>query len=468
MAILFGTTSTGNTLPVLVDQFGNLLAKGIPGDEGPPGPPGGAFALPPNPVDGDVLGWENGQLVWIGEPPLPAGTFGPYVYYPNGSNLVVPQTPTLNNGDLLFMSDADGNTAYYTPTTSAIATVVVTPPGGWTAATAEASSWRSVTYGDGKFVAVAANGTNRVMYSTNGINWTAATAAEASSWRSVTYGDGKFVAVASGGTNRVMYSTNGINWTAATATEAESWRSVTYGDGKFVAVNSDGTNRVMYSTNGINWTAATAAEASGWYAVTYGDGKFVAVAYEGTNRVMYSTNGINWTAATATEANPWRSVTYGDGKFVAIAEEGTNRVMYSTNGIAWATSSAAEANAWYAVTYGDGKFVAVAVNGTNRVMYASESSLVGVTELTFDSPNPDLQYFQVGDVVDTSGTKITSINISTNKMTTDGGTWVIGETIVSSSNVSGTGSVDAVVGSRIDLQANNQQWIDGYYVTVQN
>ena len=54
MAILFGTTSTGNTLPVLVDQFGNLLAKGIPGDEGPPGPPGGAFALPPDPVDGDV------------------------------------------------------------------------------------------------------------------------------------------------------------------------------------------------------------------------------------------------------------------------------------------------------------------------------------------------------------------------------------------------------------------------------
>ena len=64
MAILFGTTSTGTTLPVLVDQYGNLLAQGMPGVEGPPGPPGGAFALPPNPVDGDVLGWENGQLVW--------------------------------------------------------------------------------------------------------------------------------------------------------------------------------------------------------------------------------------------------------------------------------------------------------------------------------------------------------------------------------------------------------------------
>ena len=32
MAILLGTTATGETLPVLVDQFGNLLAKGIDGD----------------------------------------------------------------------------------------------------------------------------------------------------------------------------------------------------------------------------------------------------------------------------------------------------------------------------------------------------------------------------------------------------------------------------------------------------
>jgi len=86
MAILFGTTGDGTTLPVLVDQFGNLLAKGIPGDEGPPGPPGGAFALPPDPVDGDVLGWENGQLVWVSEPipPVNPSIFTPVIYSGNG------------------------------------------------------------------------------------------------------------------------------------------------------------------------------------------------------------------------------------------------------------------------------------------------------------------------------------------------------------------------------------------------
>ena len=40
MAILYGTQSNGETLPVLVDQFGNLLAKGIDGTPGAPGPPG--------------------------------------------------------------------------------------------------------------------------------------------------------------------------------------------------------------------------------------------------------------------------------------------------------------------------------------------------------------------------------------------------------------------------------------------
>lgn len=81
MAILFGTQSNGETLPVLVDQFGNLLAKGIDGAEGPPGPPGppGVGELPPDPYEGAFLGWLNNGLAWIGAPPVPVPTslFGP-------------------------------------------------------------------------------------------------------------------------------------------------------------------------------------------------------------------------------------------------------------------------------------------------------------------------------------------------------------------------------------------------------
>ena len=84
MAILYGTQSNGETLPVLVDQFGNLLAKGIDGLEGPPGPQGPQgpqgpegppINLPPDPENGDALGWKDDQLAWlkIYDPDEPTG-----------------------------------------------------------------------------------------------------------------------------------------------------------------------------------------------------------------------------------------------------------------------------------------------------------------------------------------------------------------------------------------------------------
>ena len=84
-------------------------------------------------------------------------------------------------------------------------------------------------------------------------------------------GDDKFVAISYDGTNRVMYSSDAINWTSTNnGVEANNWEGVTYGDGKFVAVASSGTNRVMYSTDGINWTATSdGVEQNRWSYVRY-------------------------------------------------------------------------------------------------------------------------------------------------------------------------------------------------------
>jgi len=214
--------------------------------------------------------------------------------------------------------------------------------------------------------------------------WTARAASEANGWQAVTYGNGLFVAVSSDGTNRVMTSPDGITWTARAASEANAWRSVTYGNGLFVAVASSGTNRVMTSPDGITWTARAASEANGWYEVTYGNGLFVAVSYDGTNRVMTSPDGITWTARAASEANTWRAVTYGNGLFVAVSYDGTNRVMTSPDGITWTARAASEANTWRAVTYGNGLFVAVSSDGTSRVM---TSPYVGPSYCMFSNDN---------------------------------------------------------------------------------
>ena len=123
MAILYGTQSNGETLPVLVDQFGNLLAKGIDGEPGPPGPPG-VGELPSDPYEGALLGWENGELAWVtNSVVLPAGTYGPYEYDASGGVLTVPQEVNLPNGRLLYMSDAEGNAVTYKPTLSPISSI---------------------------------------------------------------------------------------------------------------------------------------------------------------------------------------------------------------------------------------------------------------------------------------------------------------------------------------------------------
>jgi len=297
----------------------------------------------------------------------------------------------------------------------------------WTArSAAEANQWSSVTFGNGTFVAVSNNGTNRVMTSTDGITWTPRSV-PASSWASVTYGNGVFVAVAGFGTDRIMTSPDGVTWTPR-GSSTDSWAGITFGNNTFVAVASMGTNRVMTSTDGITWTnrSVPTGGIQGWSAVTWGNNKFVAISFTGFNdRVMTSPDGVTWTYAqaihngnwssiaygnnlfvatasnsgsssdylmtssdgttwtprTAAVAVGWNAVVYGGGKFVAVSSSGSSRVMTSTDGITWTGHTAADASGWSSVTYGNGLYVAVASNGSgSRVM--TSGALVAPTTTT--------------------------------------------------------------------------------------
>ena len=193
------------------------------------------------------------------------------------------------------------------------------------------SSWSSVTYGDGKFVAI--NTVDIAAYSTDGITWTKTTLPELQlplgpHWQSVTYGGGKFVAINTD--DIAAYSTDGITWTKTTfLSDGAYLKSVTYGDGKFVAVAND--NIAAYSTDGITWTKTTLPVNAYWSSVTYGDGKFVAVT--NSNTAAYSIDGITWTKTTLLSDGDWSSVTYGDGKFICMDSEGS--IEYSNDGSIW-------------------------------------------------------------------------------------------------------------------------------------
>ena len=243
------------------------------------------------------------------------------------------------------------------------------------------NGWYGLTFGNGLFVAVNNSDASgkRVMTSPDGITWTwNNNSVAANGWVGVAYGNNKFVAVSnSGNSQRVMTSSNGVDWIPSPPVAANQWTDITFGNGYFVAVANSGTgNRVMRSSDGITWEVGTGASDNGWFGVTYGKGLFAAVSISGTgNRVMTSSNGIHWTSPESAFNREWSSITYGNGLFVAVSQTGTgDRIMTSPDGIKWTLGTSAADNNWFAVTYGNGLFAAVSYNGAgNRVMTYGKS-----------------------------------------------------------------------------------------------
>ena len=388
------------------------------------------------------------------------GSGSPVMYSTNGITWTTGSLASYSWQDVAY-----GEGRFVAVSTSGSNRIYYSDNGGnnWTAASGTGGySLTGIAYGNGVWVAV--NNSNTASqpsayYSTNnGVTWNDAIGTNSTSrFHKVSYGGGKFVAVARTGSTRVMYSEDGINWTIVNTNldDKTEWRGVAYGGGVYTVVGYNG-KTVMYSTDLINWTLDNQADINGinWFDVTFGDGKFVAVAQSGSHRAMWSyTGGAIQTQLTFTDnkdlalfqggedvvqsddaasgtvavtdapnntmrllsstgtwangqtvigpprplttseitglsavtggwnpigtsngvaASNWRGVAYGKGTFVAISSNAPN-VMYSTDGINWTvTNNGVEASNWYDITYGNNKFVAVANGGTYRAMYSSD------------------------------------------------------------------------------------------------
>ena len=257
--------------------------------------------------------------------------------------------------------------------------------------------WYSVAYGNDKFVAVAFD-SDKGAYSTDGITWTEfSLPANSSSWSNVVYGNEKYIAVAS---NSLVgaYSTDGITWTEMTLPASRYWQSITYGGGKYVMVAQNITYG-SYSTDGINWSSFTLPASRSWKSVAYGGGKFVAVAMD-IDKGAYSTDGINWVEMTLPRSDTWQAVTYGNGKFVAVARNNVAYSAYSTDGINWNLISMPERANWYSVTYGDRKYVTVAQSSTSGAYQKASKSTYTISDTSITA-NSDI----LMELTDDSGVK---------------------------------------------------------------
>ena len=227
-------------------------------------------------------------------------------------------------------------------------------------------TWRSLTYGRGKYVAVGINGSyGQVTYSSDGLNWNTSDISDVLELYGVTYGSDKFVTV---GHSKLAYSYDGMNWTSTNIGKYNynGLNGVAYGNGKFVAVGVGGySNRTfVYSSDGINWAEVDIP--SSMYAVAYGNGKFVAV---GNGYSFYSSDGVNWTSSNLTGA--YSGITYGNGKYVAVGTNG--KVACSSDGKNWSTNvlmSGYKSWSFYSVTYATNRFIAIGSKG--NVAYSSD------------------------------------------------------------------------------------------------
>lgn len=167
--------------------------------------------------DWKALAFGNGIFVAVGNGKVATSTDG--LVWASASNVPNVSWESITYGGGTFVAGAgsranmDANT-FMTSSDGTTWTTVTVPVSG---------SWHSIVHDGSKFVAVGAPG--KIMTSVNGSTWTALTgqptnngmAVNSSTWESVTYGRGMFVAVASQGP-RVMTSGSSASISPATQT----------------------------------------------------------------------------------------------------------------------------------------------------------------------------------------------------------------------------------------------------------
>lgn len=405
--------------------------------------------------DGGTLAYSTDGITWTNKTIFGGNGSFETICYGNGKFVA------LGNGTINAYSE-DGITWFANPSLSISATDII----------------YDVIYANNKYVAVGTNGV--ILYSEDAIIWNAGVSENIRGLRSITYGNGKFVAVGDG---VILYSEDGIHWTIVTGVEASTY-IVEYANNKFLTypsmhISEDGINwsgnisdasrhilffsfpthqteslafcngRFLatshseafgaYSDDGINWSAYIPHCGSEIVKISnlisYND-MFMGFGSFNSNPVYTSLDGINWVekapcnigiigqgsrfplhaygngklivascyygtttkiAYTEDDGESWRSVNlenvklynmiYGNGMFVGVGAN--NIIAYSSDGLNWTTATIDFT--LQCITYNDGKFVGVG-NNTDKTSFSAYSTdgitwvKIGVIEDGFYDP----------------------------------------------------------------------------------
>jgi hypothetical protein len=313
-------------------------------------------------------------------------------------------------GDLITRTssaDSPWSSVSFNPTNDFIIAVADTPGGSlnnvmystdggvsWGSYTVGSTSngWKSITYGNGKFVAVGNGSTNYVMYSTKpnptlSTDWvlisSAGNGTVNNSWKSIVYGNGYFIAVSSDGTSRLMISKDGINWNAKSILNL-AWSTISYSSTlkKFIILSNGGDKGLISNYNGDYWSSFTTPQYS-WKSVIWSHKLKIFVAVSNTTsdsfQVMTSIDGINWILRKSASTLSWSSIAWSQELETFFVVSTNGNVMTSKNGIDWFLRDTPNNNSWNSVIWNNysGSFIAVSSSGTNNRVLSTKELGIG-------------------------------------------------------------------------------------------
>jgi hypothetical protein len=233
----------------------------------------------------------------------------------------------------------------------------------------------SMGYGNGKFVAVAANG--KMAYSTNMGTWTAIRPgysgiqtqfgdSDTDAIRGIAWGDNRFIAV--GHKARVASSDDGISWQGwdESQFEGKSILCVTYGGDRFIAAGDSG--KMNFKWNAGNWEKVTETRfgEKNILAIAHGNpgGQALFVAAGTDGQLAWSSNAWEWNWVDAGfGGSTIYGLAWGNNVFVAVGDQG--KIAWSSDGKTWqlATQNAFNSSGVLGVAFGSGIFLAAGHDG---------------------------------------------------------------------------------------------------------
>ena len=183
-------------------------------------------------------------------------------------------------------------------------------------------------------------------------------------WKGITYGNGKYVAV---GRNKIISSTDGINWETIKEYEDKAFTDVAYGDGKFVAIENFAS--ALYSTNGIDWEQVNIPYQTYLTKIRFLNNEFVIVGDGGgssVSTIMRSADGISWNHKNYS-SKYLSDIAFGEGIYLVSG----HNAAYELSDEGGLTERPNASCISKAIAYGNGKFVMVGKLGKISSKYVN-------------------------------------------------------------------------------------------------